>query len=258
MSIEMRPKAVVQGKVDRNRSFYEKLIEYPLASTNNYTQDGDAMIFTVESGINQQVVDRCAGAAYEKFAGVAMSDYRRITDFVDVQEGTVPLAGAYTIQLKKGSNVVAGTFNIVDSTGAGYTDTSPVAPSAATEYAVDANGVVTFHSGAAGKVVTIRSTYTPTQVELSSRFPAPAFVQRGQTFLNQVAVAVGHCEIFTTQYETADAWALNEQVYLGASGKFDMGAGTNRMVVGRVISLPGVGDPYLGVQYNVGTSYNFA
>jgi len=213
------------------------------------------MVWTSEAGINQQEVDRSAGAANEHFAGIAFSDSRRVTDFVEVVQKTIPHVGPFTIQLQK-TTPVAGTMYIVNSLGTAFTDDlAPGAP-VLNHYNVSAGGLITFNAGNADQIITIRFTYLPTLVELNSRFPGPAKVHEGQTLLKQVAVAVGYCEVYTTQYESNRAYTLQCRLYTGAAGKFTTDA-TAVAVAGRCISLPSVGDPFLGVAYSVGTAHTW-
>lgn len=247
----LRPGAVTQQKIDFTRSFWEKMIEIPLSSTTTYTQEGCLMIETTESGNNSRVAAVSSGAAKERFIGVAISDYRRITDFVNVERVTIPSAAAYTYQLEK-TTPTAATFYVEDITVAGtpWSNVSPAAPAATTEYSVTAGGLVTFHSSDAGTTVDIRYTYTPTTVELQSRFHERPVTAQAQTFFSQVAIAVGYCEIYTTMYNTANTWTVGAQVYQGASGKCTTGAG-GLQVIARVISIPSTSDVFLGISYNV-------
>lgn len=250
----LRPSATVRGKIDFNRSYFERKVDYPLKTTNNYTQDGDVMIFTSETGGTEQVVDRSAGSANEQFAGVALSDFRRITDFVNLEQRTVPSATAFTIQAVKSSGV-ANPYVYDVTSGAALTEGNPANDN---EYSMSATGLFTFKEGTqAGHVVILRYTYTPDIVELNGRFPAPAYIMQAQRLLAQVCVGVGFCKVFTTQYDTSKAYTLRAPVYTGASGKFTTTT-TPVCKAGRVCSLPSVGDPYLGVEYNIGSVYTDA
>jgi len=244
----IHPGALTQHKIDRSRSYWAKLIERPLADANSYTQEGDCMVQLAQAGDNQIVFDRSAGVANEQFVGCAISDYRRITDFVDVETTTVPSVAAYTFQLKH-TAPTAGSFFLQDAAGTVMTDVSPGAPGAVNEYSVSAGGLVTFHAAKAEVVISIiRYTYTPNVQELNSMFYQRPLVAQGQTRLAQVPVAVGDCEMYTTAYDTSDTYAIGARVYTGANGKFTT-TNTAVMVAGVVVSLPAVNDVFLGVQY---------
>jgi hypothetical protein len=240
---------LTQHKIDRTRTFWGKLLAVPLISTNSYTQEGDCMVMTSEAGVDMAVYDRSAGAANEKFSGCAISDYRRITDFVDTDSCVVPTVAAFTYQLRK-TTPVAGTFFLQDSAGTVMTDVSPGAPAAVNEYSVSTAGLITFHAAKAGATISlIRYTYTPTVTEINARFYQRPQVAQGQTLLSQVDMMVGQCQIFTTQYVTANTYTIGARVYTGAAGKFTTDA-TAVQVAGAVISLPSTTDVYLGVAFN--------
>ena len=79
-------------------------------------------------------------------------------------------------------------------------------------------------SKAGATISLIRYTYTPTVAELNALFHQRPLVAQGQTRLAQVPVATGHCEIYTTQYDTStisDTGALStEAVFLLIRSQF--------------------------------------
>jgi hypothetical protein len=244
----IHPGALTQHKIDRTRSFWERLLERPLADNYNYSQEGDCIVQVAQAGDNVAVFDRSAGTANEQFVGCAISDYRRITDFVDIETTVVPSVAAYTFQLKH-TTYVANSSHFVDSAGTVMTEVGG-APASVNQYNISAGGLVTFHAAKAGATISImRYTYTPTVAELNALFYQRPLVAQGQTRLAQVPVATGHCEIFTTQYDTNDTYTIGGRVYTGASGKFTTDS-TAVAVAGVVISLPSVSDVFLGVTYN--------
>jgi hypothetical protein len=245
----IHPGALTQHKIDRTRSFWERLLERPLADGYNYSQEGDCIVQKAQAGDNVVVFDRSAGLANEQFVGCAISDYRRITDFVETETTVVPSVAAFTFQLKH-TTPTAGTFYLVDSAGTVMSDVSPGAPASVNQYSVSTGGLITFHAAKAGATISlIRYTYTPTVAELNALFYQRPLVAQGQTRLAQVPVATGHCEIFTTQYNTANTYAIGARVYTGADGKFTTDT-TAVQVAGVVISLPSVADVFLGITYN--------
>jgi hypothetical protein len=202
-----------------------------------------------EAGTEYAVYDRSAGAANEHFAGCAVSDYRRITDFVKCESTVVPSVAAFTFQLAK-TTPVAGSYFLQDAAGTVMTDVSPGAPASVNQYSVSTSGLVTFHAAKAGVTISlIRYTYIPTVREMNALFYQRPLVAQGQSLLQQVAIAVGHVQMFTTAYNSANTFTVGCRVYTGASGKFTTDA-TAVQVAGTVISLPTVSDVYLGVVYD--------
>ena len=243
------PGAVTQHKIDRSRSKWDRLIEFQLAATNSYTQEGETMVQKAETGTDYIVADRSAGSANEQFIGCAISDFRRVSDFVKTENVVVPSVSAFAVQLKK-TTPVAGTFFVQDSTGTVMTNTSPSAPTATNEYAVSTGGLITFHSSRAGQTMFVRYTYLPTTAELNALFYQRPQAAQGQSLIQQVPVAQGNCEIYTTAYNTANTYTIGARVYTGASGKFTTSS-TAVQVAGVVVSVPSTTDVYLGVAYNV-------
>ena len=83
---------------------------------------------------------------------------------------------------------------------------------------------------------------------MNALFYQRPLVAQGQSLLQQVAVAVGQVQIFTTAYNTANTFVVGGKAYTGANGKFSTTT-TPVQVAGVVISLPTVSDVYLGVSY---------
>ena len=245
----IHPGALTQGKIDFTRSFWERLLERPLADSYSYAQEGDCIVQKAQAGDNMIVFDRSAGVANEQFVGCAISDFRRITDFVATESTVVPSIAAFTYQLKH-TTPVASSFYLQDAAGTVMTDVSPGAPAAVNQYSVSVGGLVTFHAAKAGVLISLmRYTYTPTVAELNALFYQRPLVSQGQSRLAQVPVMTGHCEVYTTQYDTSKTYTIGGRAYTGASGKFTT-TNTAVQVAGVVISLPSVSDVYLGVAFN--------
>lgn len=244
------------GKLDLTRSFWDKLVQVPLHSSASYTQEGSCLIQTTETGLSYAVANISAGAAKEKFMGIALSDSLRLTDYVHTQSSTVPSVAPFTVTLEK-TTATAGSYFIQDSTGSVYTDVSPGAPAGATQYSVSGT-TVTFHSGATGKSVVIRFTYTPTIVEVESRWHASPLSLDAMDRIGQVEVAIGFCRVYTTHYDSSRTFTVGGAVYTGGAscspacgpGKFTT-ATTAVQVAGVCVQVPSASDIFLGVEYNV-------
>jgi hypothetical protein len=66
----------------------------------------------------------------------------------------------------------------------------------------------------------------------------------------QVGVGHGHGEIFTDQFDAAEDWATASDPSSGAAGQVvEGGSGSN---LGRVISVPNVNNPLLGLNFDIG------
>jgi hypothetical protein len=62
-----------------------------------------------------------------------------------------------------------------------------------------------------------------------------------------VTVIMGHAIIYTDQYDTSQQYSLNAALYVNDQGRFTS-ANTGSRVVGKVIAVPTVGYPLLGVE----------
>ena len=127
---------------------------------------------------------------------------------------------------------------------------------------VDTTGVVTHIAAPGGSIPLLTTVYAWYQYDLT----VAELQADGLNFYNfsddvtiqgdKVTVITGQSEIYTTQYNAARAWAINDEVSPGdlgtdfAQGLFDQtSTSTNTAVIGKVIQLPTATDPFLGVQY---------
>ena len=254
VSIAVQPGAVTQHKIDRARSQWEYAKEYPLHDTNNWGQEGECMVLTSQTGVSQGVVARSAGAANEKFLGVSISDYRRISTFVEVESLNVPPGSPYQVALKYGSQLTLLSVYVEDA--AGLVLTESVGAPGATEFQITVPNII-FNVARAGETFTVRYTYSPTTQQLTNFFYQRPLSFQGQDALDVVTIAQGDTVVYTSAYNTQNTFAIGGRAYTGASGLFTTDA-TAVMVAGIVVSLPTVNDVYLGVHYNVGTGiYTF-
>ena len=246
--MSLRPGGVPQWRVDRTRSTHQFQREYPLDAASNYTQEGDCAIMTTDTGVSEIVLSQSGGVAKEKFVGVMISDALRVTDLTEVESTVVPGAAPFTFQLSK--QVPSAThISIYDAAGTKLTLVGG-APAAINEFSISGR-TVTFHAAKANAVIPIiRYMYTPTVIELQAMMHQRPQVLAGQSFINQVAIWCGICRIFTMSYLQEDDFTLTGAVYTGAGGKFTT-TNTSVQVAGVCVSVPSVGDPFLGVEYNV-------
>jgi len=101
-------------------------------------------------------------------------------------------------------------------------------------------------TAAAGAVVTIAYTYTPTLLE------ARTLVGTTIDFTTLDAgadVGVGKEGVyFTSNFDTTAAWAVGAAVKTGAGGKFTVG-GSGADTGGIVVSVPRDGETFLGIEF---------
>lgn len=211
------------------------VLEFPLVNNGLLANSGLAMI-KVTGTDGKEAVSPCTGAANEVFAGISLSD-KHLTDTgkVVAYPATVPAASPYTVQLPHTLEVSQVFAAETDGTALGTAAT------------VSSTGLVTFAAGDAGKDVYIQYSYKLSyhQKQWASVNPYPSATDD----LNQVPVATGRCRVPTSSFVASVAWALYDDVRLGANGELtNTGSGT---VIGKVYKVPAADDYFLGVEYTV-------
>jgi hypothetical protein len=151
----------------------------------------------------------------------------------------VALETAYSFAHANVSSVL-----VEDLAGSDYTVT--------TDYTISAtNGTITTTASGttsitAGETVYVTYTYEMTAADKE---------QAGVNFFNsnddtqgsnKITMLQGGWRVYTDQFETDQNYAMNNQLYVSANGKFTSAALTYK--VGRVVSIPTASDPFLGVE----------
>ena len=257
------PGAVVNAKYDLSRGIIATKRMYPLVAGTNVAEQGSLMIQS--AGTTSIEAALCTGGAGEVPLGMALLSFIRGTTFTKYQEGTVPAVAAYTFQLARGNivDVGAGVAEAVvyDVTSAAYLTVQAGAGPAAGFVQINAvTGLMTFNVAEAGNTFWIRYRYNMTVTERDDLIRASHVNRGADDQFESMSVAVGRCRVYTTMYDARGQWTLLLQSgaanspCLGANGKWStialVAAAT---AFGRVISLPTVDDPYLGIEYQSDT-----
>lgn len=257
------PGAVVNAKYDLSRGIVETKRMYPLAAGTNIAEEGSLLIQSAGTSTVEAAV--CTGVADEIPLGMALLSFIKGKTFTKYQEGVVPAVAPLTFQLAR-NNIIdvgggvaeAAVYNV---TTPGYlTVIAPGAPGAA-EVAIDtATGILTFNAAEAGIDFWIRYRYNMTVVEKDDLIRSSHVNRGADEQFESVSVAIGRCRVYTTMFDTRGEWELLLQSgaanspCLGADGLWStitlVAAAT---AFGRVISLPTVDDPMLGIEYNSNT-----
>lgn len=238
------PGASVQAKIDLTRSTFTKIVEKRVATGQNVTEEGQIMVRVDDGGLEAV---QPSDASSDVPMGVALCDQYRILTFTAVEEGVIPLSSPYTIALNRGS-IVASTIRVRNMTaGSDMVESTDGTPATGEADLNETTGVVTFNSAQAGASVKIWYTYNLTAADVVRDFGTRAINNAAQEFWATMSVGIGICEVYTSHYDTTQVWAINDQATTGAGGKFTKGGGGANF--GKVISLPSVDDPYLGIAY---------
>lgn len=253
------PDAVVKAKYDFARSYFQETRQYPLQAGTNIAEEGQLMIAV--AGATTVEATTSTGAGGEVPLGVNLLSYIAGTTFTWYETGTIPSVAPYTNTLKfpniidVGAGVAEAYFYDVTS-GAARTIIAPGVPNNVQAAINTATGVVTNNVANAGHTfyVRYRFTMTTTQKELLIH---SSHINRGaESEFTTVNVGIGHCVVYTTNYDARGVWTLLVQNGAGASPCLGPGGRWTTITLsgastafGRVISLPTADDPYLGIEY---------
>lgn len=230
---------------DRTRTVYGSCLNYTVVAGATIAAEGMALSL-VDDGAGGTAVRPCTAAA-EKFIGFSRSDNIRVATEVVVESITVP-GGGGAVNLSFG-NIVVGSSNAFNVTGAVALTLVGGAP-AAGEYQINTtNGIITFNAAEAADVVTVtyRRTLTLEQIQMKYQSSLPNNI--AMDWLGYMDVMGGEGNMYTDQYDTAfmNTYTPTTALRLGAGGLVTtQGAGT---VIGYVLAQPGATNPYLGIKY---------
>lgn len=230
---------------DLKRSYFNDLRERPVLSTATILEEGMVLVY-VDAGDGTMAVAPSAGAGGELVAGFAITDALKIVTKAVVEQLVVP-AGGGTVSLKH-ANLVTGSTFAFDVTTATALTLVPPAPGAG-QYSVNlVNGTVTFNAAQAGNTVSLQYRYSPSLEELLATEHERSINNRAQDFFSSVAVGCLEGEIFTSMYDSSQAYAVGAAVFSGASGLATSAAGGTQ--IGIVSHVPSVSDGLLGIKFD--------
>ncbi len=269
------PGASQRGKLDRTRSRFTRVTEFPLVTGVPFTEEGQlAMAVNTGTGVHASP-SMAVAANTEVPLGVILNGTIMASTFTHWETGTVP--AALTYQLKFNNLAVSDRFTpLVEAycyiVASGLEIPVTVAAAAAGDCMVNqATGLVTFNPLQFGGVLTmvgvtfaIRYRWNMTVIQSLSFCKSSPVGRSSETLYEKIMIGRGHgCRCFTTHYDADAIWTLGMQTgatnspCLGVNGLWSTitnttggplaGPGT---AFGRVISLPSVNDPYVGFEYN--------
>lgn len=230
--------------LDLSRCITSLILEKPVATGSVCDVEGAALVSVLEGGVEK--VKPSTGAAGEKFVGFCMVRSQSIEYVPVVEEGSVPASAPYTLQLKHGA-IVSGEIRVYDATDA--TDLTEGDPGTdANAFSVDySTGLVTFNAAKAEHDVVIYYRYSPTVAEVKAMYFEEAIGTNAGAVWNRTAVIVPPCEIYTTEYDVTVDWSNATEIRLGPNGRLTTGGSGTVITGARVISVPTVENPYLGI-----------
>ncbi len=243
---------------DLKRSHFSIILERKVKTGSTLTEEGSLLVSTLDAATGEEVVDLCAASASTIIAGFAIRDNADNSTTSVVEEGTVPSASPWEVQLSN-NNLVAttpgdgATAQIqVDASSTGILTVVDGAVATAGQVALEpATGLLTFNTAQEGETLTVTYRYNLTVAESRLTFFQRNINNEAGALFGQVGVGHGHGEIFTDQYDATVDWASITVILTAASGTVSAG-GTGTIVDARVISVPNVNNPLLGLAFNIG------
>lgn len=238
------PTSIFNSGIDRNRTFIEITREKPVAAGQSITKEG-AILIAVASG-GEEAVQMSAGAATDVPIGISLTDDTLMPVRANVEDVVVPSSGTLTAALRF-ANIVAASYVLIDLDNGNAVLTE----GGGDDYTLDAtSGVITFVNNALkGHDIRVFYSFNVTVAQLQTTFGGQRSINnQGGALFGSVSVGLGYCEVFTLVYDSAQVYAVNDQLKTGSGGRFTKGGlGVN---FGKVIKAPLVGDPFLGVRFN--------
>ena len=227
-------------------------LQKDVATGYSFPREGVVASAVIEAGVEKVRPSLAAGS--EVVVGFVVSDSDSRTDAVLVETITVP-ASPYAVQLKK--TILVGAAGSVEcGVREGATPYTQVANTgainSATKFFVDpATGLATFHSGALGKVLTVSYRYQLTALEKTNLDYARSPSNTAGATLGTVTVVAGSGEIYTQEFDASQNWAAaSPTITTGANGEITIGGAGTTIAGVRIIKLPDVDDPSLGLAFN--------
>jgi hypothetical protein len=243
---------------DLKRSHFSIILEREVSPGSVITEEGVVLVAVLDPATGTEKVQASAGASDEIVAGFAVRDNADNATTSEVEEGTIPTApNALTIQLS--NNNLVGTapntqIRVVASTTGALTQVAGTPASGQVQVA-DTTGLLTFHSDEEGQDVVVTYRYNLTVAEARLKFFQRNINNEAGALFSQVGVGHGHGEVYTDQFNSTVAWDVGTAITSGAAGILTQG-GNGAVLDARVISVPNVNNPLLGINFDIGGTEN--
>lgn len=236
---------------DLTRSYFNDLRERPVLDGQTVAEEGQVLVYANSGGgtlacrpsDGTVLTDAAVGAA-----GFAITDALKLVTKSVVEELVVPTGGG-VVSLRN-QNLVALSARAFDITGAAALTLNNPGPPAAGEFStVDAAGTVEFNAAEQGNTVSVTYRYSPTLEEILATEHERSINNRAQDFFSSVSVGGLEGEIFTTMYDTSQAYAVGTPIFTGAGGLATADA-TSTVQLGVCSQVPSVADGRLGIKFS--------
>ena len=244
---------------DLKLSHFSLSLQKNVATGQVVDREGVVLRSVLEAG-EERVQKADGAAATYAIAGFAISDNETIGIIPVVEDFTIPAApGPYTVQLAHTSIVGPAAPNssvrVMEIGGSDWTEVAG-AP-AGTQFQPNlTTGVVTFNSADAGKSVRVWYRANLTVAEARLRYFQRNVNNDAGAIFNTVVVGGGTGEVYTAEYDTNVDWSTAvpggaNAIKTGADGILTIGGSGTDIPGGKVIHVPDIDQPYLGIAFNL-------
>jgi hypothetical protein len=248
---------------DLKRSHFSLVLEKSVSTGSVITEEGVVLVAVLDAATGTETVQMSADAANEVVAGFAIRDNADHATAAEVESVTVPASGDLSVQLRNNNIVIVSGGTPGDGSDANLRVESPPGTALTLVDGVVATdgqaalepvtGILFFHSDEAGEAAVVTYTYNLTVAESRLKFFQRNINNEASTLFGQVGVGQGHGEIFTDQFDATVDWSLAAAVvHSGVDGILTNADGSSPAMDARVISVPNVNNPLLGVSFDIG------
>ena len=243
---------------DLKRSHFSLTLEKQVLAGSVITEEGVLLASVLDAATGTERVLPTDGTA-QVIAGFALRDNADHATTSLVESVTVPAAAPYEVQLQE-NNLVASTpgdgttasLSAMDGTTQ-MTNADDTSAGAGSVGVNDVTGLLNFNVADAGKTIVVTYRYNLTVAESRLQFYQRNINNEASTLFGQVGVGQGHGEIFTDMFDATIDWSLAPAITSGAGGTITSG-GSGTTLDARVISVPNVNNPLLGISFDLGGS----
>ncbi len=247
---------------DLKRSHFSIVLEKQVSTGEVVTEEGVLLVSVLDATDGTERVQPSDGTSGEVPAGFAIRDNADNATTSAVEAGTVPASGTLEFQLANNNLVITSGGTPGDGSDAqlrvemGNGDELTLADNTSSGPGVVGvdpdSGLLEFDGAEAGEDFTATYRYNLTVAEARLKFFQRNINNEAGTLFGQTGVGHGHGEVFTDQFDSTVLWdTAGQAVWSGPGGILVGSAGGSRLDA-RVVSVPNVNNPLLGIAFDIG------
>jgi hypothetical protein len=245
---------------DLKRSHFSLVLEKVVQAGQVITEEGLLLASVLDAATGSEVVLPTTGSG-DIVAGFAIRDNADHATTSEVESVTVPATAPYEVQLRNGNLVgVSGdgataSLSAIRDNGTQMTlsnDTSSGVNDIGVQSSPALTGLLAFDAARAGETVVVTYRYNLTVAESRLKFFQRNINNEASTLFGQVGVGQGHGEVFTDMFDGTVDWSAATSIKAGADGIVEDQGGSGTIIDARVISVPNVNNPLLGLSFDIG------